>query len=95
MPLLFFGRLKTLPPVVGGLIKFPVNKLGLGLQNPVTSSENKYTSLLHESCDLIDAVTGKRDFSTADHIRDFKEEQQDEKNWDDANDAKLWGIIRG
>ena len=32
---IFFGRLKTLPPVVGYLGKFPVNKNELGLHNNI------------------------------------------------------------
>ena len=76
-PRLFFGRLKTLPPVVGDLSKFLVKKSGLGLQNPVTSSIDKYKISLCESCNLIGTFTGKRVFSTADHIWAVKEERQD------------------
>ena len=53
---------KTLPPVVGTLSTFLVNKSGLDLQNLVTSSAEKYTSSLHAIYDLIDAVTGNGEF---------------------------------
>ena len=53
---LFFGRLKTLPPVVGTLSTFLVNKSKMGLQNSVTSAEEKYTSFLCARYDLIGSV---------------------------------------
>ena len=59
---LFFGRLKTIPPVVGALSTFPVNKSRLGLHEPVTSSNYKYKSSLCASCKIIGAVTGKSGF---------------------------------
>ena len=59
---LSFGESKNLPPIVGAPSKFPVNKSGLGLQNPVTSSAEKYTSLLCVRHELIGAVTGERGF---------------------------------
>ena len=39
LPHIFFGKSKTLPPIVGALSTFPVKKAGLGLQNPVTSAK--------------------------------------------------------
>ena len=45
-------------------------------------------------CDLIGAVKGERDFSTANHIRAVKGERQDgKKYWDAVNDAKLQEIV--
>ena len=41
---LFFGKTKTLSPVVGDLSTTPVKKSGLGLTNTVTSAQDKYTS---------------------------------------------------
>ena len=38
---LFFGKLKTLPPIVGALSTFLLKKPGLVLQNPVTSEKEK------------------------------------------------------
>ena len=44
LPRLFSGKTKTLSPIVGALSTIPVNKFGLGLLNPVTSSQEKYLS---------------------------------------------------
>ena len=53
----------------------------------MTSAAEKYTILLRKICELIGSVTGKRDFSTSDHIRKIKEERWDgKKYWDDVND---------
>ena len=58
------------------------------------SVEEKYTSFLDASCDLIGAITVKREFSATDHILVVKEENWDEKKYQDgANDAKLQGIF--
>ena len=74
---------------------FLVNKSGLGLQNPVTSAADKCTSLLCSNSKMIGAVTGKMDFSTADHIKVVKEERRyGNKYWDDVNDTKLQGNVR-
>ena len=35
---LFFGKYKSLPPIVGNLSTMQVKRYGLGLQDPVTSS---------------------------------------------------------
>ena len=73
---------------------FPVNKSGLGLQNPVTSAEDKYTSLLLASYELIGAVKVEKEFSTADHLLAFKEERWDGKTDQGvANDVKLRKIV--
>ena len=92
-PFLFFGRSNPFPPVVGALSTLPVKKSGKGQQKPVTSSEDKYTSLLHASYGLIGAVRGKRGFPTDDHIQAVKEKHRDEKNWDYVNDAKPLVIV--
>ena len=42
LPRIFYGKTKTLSPVVGALSKIPVKKSGLGLLNPVTSDQEKY-----------------------------------------------------
>ena len=54
-------------------------KSGLGLQNPVTSADEKYLSLRHASTELIRYVTGKSEFSTADHSLALREEGRDGK----------------
>ena len=90
MPRLLFGNFKTLPPVVGALITFPVNKYGLVLNNPVISARDNCTSLLLASCKLICAVIVKWGFSTADHVRAVKGERCDgKKDRDITNDSKL------
>ena len=43
LPRLFFGKSKTLQPILGALSAFLVNKYGLGPQNPVTSEKQKDT----------------------------------------------------
>ena len=58
LPRIFFGKFKTLPQIVGDLSMLPVNKSGMGLQNPMTSVEDKYTSSLIASDDIIGAVKG-------------------------------------
>ena len=62
LPCLFFGKLKTLPPIVGALGTLLVKKTGMGIQNTVTSANEKYTSLLHASDELIGAVKSERFF---------------------------------
>ena len=94
MTCIFFGKWKTLPSILGTLSTLPVNKYGLGLHNPVTSAAEKYTSLLHANYNMIGAVTGEMQFSTADHLRAVKEERQDgNKYWYDENDAELRVIV--
>ena len=48
---------------------FPVEKLGLGLHNPVEMTAKKYTISLRERYYMIGAVTDEMDFSTADHLQ--------------------------
>ena len=55
-------KIKTLPPVVGAISNFPLKKSGMVLQNPVESAEDKYTSSLCASYELIGAVTYEREF---------------------------------
>ena len=43
---------------------FPVEKLGLGLHNPVEMTAKKYTISLRERYYMIGAVTDEMDFST-------------------------------
>ena len=94
LPRIFFGKSKTLPPVVGAISTFPLKKYGLGLQNPVTSSADKYTSFLCAIYKLIDIVMVERWFSTSDCLQEVKEERQDgKKDWYDENDAKLRGVV--
>ena len=42
LPRLFFGKSKSLSPIVGTIRKIPVKKSGLGLLIPVTSAIEKY-----------------------------------------------------
>ena len=55
---LFFVNSKSLTSIVGTMIMVPVNKSGLGLQDPVTLANKKYLSLIHARCELIGAVKG-------------------------------------
>ena len=43
-PRIFSGKLRTIPPVVGSLSMLMVKKSGLGLQNSMTFSKDKYNS---------------------------------------------------
>ena len=91
---IFFGISKTLSTAVGSLSKLPVNKSGMGLQNPEKWSEDKYTSFLCAIYKLIGAVTCETEFSTADRIWSVKEERQGGRKYrDDVNDAKLRVIV--
>ena len=65
----------------------------MGLQNPVMSVQDKYTRQLCASDELIVAVKGIRLFSTADHIREVKEERLNKTKWDTTNDAKLKVLV--
>ena len=62
LPCIFFGKPKPLPPIIGTLSKLPVNKSEMVLQNLMTSSKEKYTSLIRESGNLIGGVRGERVF---------------------------------
>ena len=94
LPCLFFRKLKTLLPIVGAPSKFPVKEDGLGLKNPITSANEKYNSSLFAISELIGAVKGERDFSTANHIRSVKGKRWYGKKYQDAaNDVNLQGIV--
>ena len=72
----------------------PVNKSGLGLQDPVTSSNKKYPISLHISSKLIGYITGDRSLSTANCLMDLREEKHDrQKIWNDPNKTKLRGLV--
>ena len=43
---IFFGKSKTLPPIIGAISTLPVNKSISVLQNPMTSEKEKYNSLI-------------------------------------------------
>ena len=62
LPLIFFGKPKTLSPIVGALSKFPVKKSRMVQHNPVTSEKDKYASSLRAIGGLIGGVKGDRFF---------------------------------
>ena len=71
----------------------PVKKYCLGLQDPVTSANDKYLGLLYVSRELIGAVTGARSFSTANRLLGLREERcHGQKIQDDANEVKPKGL---
>ena len=73
---------------------FLMKKYGLGLQNPVSSVAEKYTSSLGAICNLICSFKGEKEFSTVDHIWAVKDQQRDGNKYQgDTNDAKLRGTI--
>ena len=53
LPSLFFGKIKTLSPIVGNISMMPIKVDGHGLLNPVTSAKEKYLSSQWESGKLI------------------------------------------
>ena len=59
----------------------PVKKYGLGLQDPVTSVNNKYISSLHASSKIIGAITGASAYSTANDLLTLREESRDGKKY--------------
>ena len=92
--LVFSLEIETLLRIVGALSTFLAKKSGMGLQNPVMSAQEKYTSLLRASGELIGAVKGKPMFSTADHIREVNGGRRDKKKErDTTNDAKLKVVV--
>ena len=52
-PFLFFGKIKTLSPILGNLSTMTIKVARLGLMNPVTSAKEKYLSSQWESGKLI------------------------------------------
>ena len=79
LPRLFFGKKKTLPPIVGALSTMPVKKYGLELLNPLTSAQEKYLISQRGSAELVRVVTGGGAFSDADHLWTLGEERHDRK----------------
>ena len=94
MPRLFFGKYKSLLPIVVTLSTMMVKTSGLGLQDPVTSANKKYLILMRASSKAIISVMVAREFSTADNLLALREERRDgQKIQDDANVAKLKGLV--
>ena len=90
LPHLFFGKTKTLSPIIEKLNPMPVKKSWLGLQNTLTPAHRKFESSQHASAELVNAVTGNINFSTTYHIREAREEWSEEKKTrDKANKIKL------
>ena len=56
LPRLFFGKSKSISPLMGTLSTIPAKKISLGLQEPSTPPNKKYLSLLCTSSNLIGAV---------------------------------------
>ena len=91
---LFSGKLKYLPSIVGALNTLLVKNFGLGLQNPVMSSNEKYLSSCHAGTELIRDVKREIEFSTVDHLQVVKKEISDRRNtFNESNKAKLEGIV--
>ena len=63
LPRLFFGKSEYITPLIGTLSTMPVGKSGLGLLNPVTSANEKYSSLQCVSTDFIRSMTWEGKFS--------------------------------
>ena len=84
LPRHFFGKRKTISPIIGSVIMMPVRKAGLGLLNPVTSSQNNHLSSTRGSTKLVWVVTGGGGFSNADHLRTLSEERRDGKKAQDV-----------
>ena len=73
---------------------FPIKKGGLGLQNLLTSSDEKSPSLQLSSTEPIRIMKGESEFSTTDNLQEVKEERSDDRKiQDDVNKEKLEGIV--
>ena len=59
MPCLFFGKSKFLSSIVGTLSTMAVKKSGFGIQNAVTSDDEKFLISQRTSTELIRAVMGE------------------------------------
>ena len=95
LPRIFFGKTKTLPPIVGALSTMLVKKDGLGLLSPVNSSLDKYLISPRGSTELIWAVMGGGELSNADHLRTLGEERRGgKKDQEAAYKTKLKGLLR-
>ena len=92
---IFLGKTKTLSPIVGALITIPVKKPGLGLLNPLISSQEKYLRSQWGSMELVWDVMGGGGFSNYDHLRTLSDERDDgKKDRDAAYKTKLNGLVR-
>ena len=90
LPCFFFVKSKSLPSIVGTLSMVLVKKSGLGLQNSVTSADEKPLSLQHLRTELIRYMKGESKFSAADYLQVVKEERSGgRKTQDDVNTAEL------
>ena len=81
LPRLFFGKTKTLSPIVGDISKVLVNKDILRLLNPVTSAQEKDLISTQGSVELVRAMTREGAFSNSDHLRTLGEEISDRNKY--------------
>ena len=65
---LFFIKFKYLTPPIGTLSTMMIQKAGLGLHISLKSAEKKFLSFLHATTELIQTVTGKVEFFTANQL---------------------------
>ena len=66
---LFFGKTKTLSPIVGTLSMMPIKVSRLVLLNTATPEKEKYLIPQRGGAELVKAVTGVGAFSNANHLR--------------------------
>ena len=69
LPRLFIVKSKYLPPIVESLSTILDKKSGLGLQNMVTSANERILSLKRASTELIRDGMGESEFSIADNVQ--------------------------
>ena len=94
LPHIFFGKMKTLSPIVGDLCTIPAKKARLGLLNPVTPENKKYLRSQRGSVELVRAMTGGGVFSNTDHLWALIKERRDRKKDRDAvYETKLKGLV--
>ena len=94
LPHLLFRKLKSLTSLIETQTTIPVKKSSLGLQNLIFSMEENDPIPRRTSTELIWSVTGKGKLSTTNHPPELREERRDrQKIWDDANNAKLRGLV--
>ena len=81
LPLIFFGKTKTLSPIVGALSTMLVKKFGLVLLNTMTSAHEKYLIYQQGRAEPVRYLTGGGAFSNADHLCTLSEERCDRKKY--------------
>ena len=87
LPLLW--KYPTPPPTLVTLSTIPINKSGLGIQNPLISAHKIFEILQCTSVELMNVVTRKSEFSSANHVRAVREYNTQRETHNKGNNIKL------